>query len=409
MTAVGIIVEYNPFHSGHLFHINESRRLSRQSGVIAVMSGSFVQRGEPAIVDKWCRADMAIASGADLVLELPTVFALRSAQYFAAGAVRLLAALTCVSHVCFGAEEADSAKLAQAYQLTNNPQTIELLKKKMHETGRSYAAIMAEIIQVNTGVSLSPNNILAIEYLRALEKFAPQIKPLIIQRQSTHYHDKTLSGNAASATAIRNAIINKNKFELLADVMSPAVLTLLQEALQKQAGPATIQSLAKPIIAALRGRSLTELSLQAEMIEGLQNKIKRAALESTDWNSLLAKSISKRYSPAKIKRILVYSLLQIQAEKLSTSDQTGPLYARVLAFNDRGRILLKKISQISSLPIIIKTANYLNRTTLDRPVSPLEKMLAIDVHATDLYSLAVPDGQWLTGGQDFLRTPHYSH
>lgn len=409
MTAVGIIVEYNPFHNGHLFHINESRRLSRQSNVIAVMSGSFVQRGEPAIVDKWCRADMAIASGADLVLELPIVFALRSAQYFATGAIRLLAALNCVNHVCFGAEEADSAKLAQAYQLTNTSRIIELLKIKMHETGKSYASIMAEIIQMNTGVSLSPNNILAIEYLRALDKFAPQITPLIIQRQLTNYHDKTISGNIASATAIRNAIINKDRCELLAGVMSPAVLTLLQEALQKQAGPATIQSLAKPIIAVLRGCSLTELSLQAEMIEGLQNKIKRAALESTDWNSLLAKSISKRYSSAKIKRILVYSLLQIQAKQLITFDQTGPLYARVLAFNDSGRSLLKKISQSSSLPIIMKTAHYLNRATLDRPVSPLEKMLAIDVHATDLYSLAVPDNHWLAGGQDFLRTPHYSH
>ena len=409
MGAVGIIVEYNPFHNGHQYHINESRRLSSQSGVIAIMSGSFVQRGEPAIVDKWCRAHMAIVSGVDLVLELPTVFALRSAQYFATGAIRLLAALGCVSHVAFGAEESDMAKLTQAFTLTNQPQTVELLKTRMHQKGIAYASVMAEIIQNNTGVVLSPNNILAIEYLRALDHFASHMTPLLVTRRLAAYHDQTLAGHLASATAIRKAITTSSSFDLISPVMPASTLTLLQEALQTQEGPATIKALARPIIAALRLRPVAELAMQAEMLEGLQNRIKGAARDATDWDSLLAKIAAKRYTPAKIKRILLYTLLQTSSAQLAAFDQSGPLYARVLAFNEQGRTLLKTIGKTSSLPIIVKTADFLNSRSLDQPQSPLEQMLAIDAHATDIYGLCLPNDHLLAGGQDFRRTPLYIH
>ncbi len=191
--------------------------------------------------------------------------------------------------------------------------------------------------------------------------------------------------------------------------MPLSAFTLLKETLQLHEGPATLPALAKPIIAALRLRTLAELTSQAEMIEGLQNKIKRAALEATDWDSLLARIASKRYSPAKIRRILLYTLLQTRAIQLAACDQSGPLYARVLAFNDQGRTLLKKIGKTSSLPLIVKTAHFLNSRALDNPQSPLEKMLAIDVHASDIYSLCLPTDHWLEGGQDFLRTPLYIH
>jgi predicted nucleotidyltransferase len=409
MEAVGIIVEYNPFHNGHQFHVDEARRLSSQAGVIAVMSGSFVQRGEPAITDKWCRAHMAITGGVDLVFELPTVFALRSAQYFAAGAIRLLAALGCVSHICFGAEEPNMNKLIQAFTLTNKAQTVELLKTRMRQNGSSYASALAEIIQASTDIALSPNNILAIEYLRALDHFAPNLTPLLVNRRASAYHDQAIAGPLASATAIRKAITINSQFDLITPVMPARALTLLQRALQAQAGPATIEALAKPIIAALRLRPLAELTIQAEMKEGLQNKIKRAACEATDWASLLAKITSKRYTPAKIKRILLYTLLQTTAEQLTAFDQSGPLYARVLAFNERGRMLLKTIAKTSTLPVIVKTAHCLNSRTLDNPRSPLEKMLAIDAHASDIYGLCLPTDHWLAGGQDFLRTPLYIH
>lgn len=409
MGAVGIIVEYNPFHNGHQFQIGEARRLSSQAGVVAVMSGSFVQRGEPAIVDKWCRAHMAIVSGIDLVLELPTIFALRSAQYFATGAIRLLAALGCVSHICFGAEEPSITKLMQTVALTNQAPTVALLKTRMRQNGNSYASVLAEIIQTNTGVMLSPNNILAIEYLRALEQFAPNITPLLVNRRTSAYHDQTIAGQVASATAIRKVITENSGFDLIAPVMPVSALALLKETLHTQAGPATINALAKPIIAALRLRPLAELTMQAEMIEGLQNKIKRSARDATDWDSLLAKITSKRYTAAKIKRILLYTLLQTRADQLVTFDQSGPLYARVLAFNERGRTLLKAMDKTSSLPVIVKTAHYLNSRTLDKPTSLLEEMLAIDAHASDIYGLCLPTGHWSAGGQDFLRTPLYSH
>ncbi|MBU2701201.1 putative nucleotidyltransferase [Sporomusaceae bacterium BoRhaA] len=409
MGAVGIIVEYNPFHYGHEFHIKEARRLSQQEDVIAVMSGSFVQRGEPAIIDKWYRAHMAIASGVDLVLELPIVFSLRSAQYFSAGAIKLLQALGCVSHICFGAEETQLTKLMQAAQLTNKPETIASLKLRMRQTGRSYASILTEMIQSVTGAKLSPNNILAIEYLRALHDFAPQLAPLLVNRQGAAYHDKTLSKPCASATAIRKAIVDEVPFSSIKAAMPVATFDLLQQGLQHQQGPATLNALAKPIVTSLRQCSLDELALQAEMIEGIHHKIKRAALAATDWNSLLAGIVSKRYAPAKIKRILLYTLLHVTNKELLAFDESGPLYARVLAFNERGRALLKKMEQSSSLPAIVKTAHFLNSHSLDKPQSPLEKMLALDIHASNLHGLCLPTNHWQPGNQDFIRSPLYIH
>lgn len=409
MGAVGIIVEYNPFHYGHEFHIKEARRLSQQENVIAVMSGSFVQRGEPAIIDKWCRAHMAIASGVDLVLELPTVFSLRSAQYFAAGAIKLLQALGCVSHICFGAEETQLAKLIQAAQLTKKPETISCLKLRMRQTGRSYASVLAEMIQSITGVDLSPNNILAIEYLRALHDFVPQLTPLLVNRQGAAYHDKTLTQPYASATAIRKAIVDEAPFSSIQSAMPKIAFDLLQQGLQHQQGPATLSALAKPIVTTLRQYPLEKLALQAEVSEGIHHKIKRAALAATDWNTLLAGIVSKRYAPAKIKRILLYTLLHVSNKELLAFDESGPLYARVLAFNERGRALLKKMEQSSSLPTIIKTAHFLNSHSLDKPQSPLEKMLAIDIRANNLHGLCVTTNHWQTGNQDFTRSPLYIH
>ena len=201
--SIGVIAEYNPFHNGHLLHLTEARRLAGGDlPVIAVMSGSVVQRGEPAFCNKWARAQMAVQNGADLVLELPAVFSCRSAEFFAAGAVQLLAATGITGYLAFGAETAETQTLAAAAHFINTHQE-EL--RAIIKSGASYAAAQSILLQ-NAGFTFAAaeaNDILALEYCRCLQKYAPQIAPLVIRRCGAGYNSSDISAEYASASGIR--------------------------------------------------------------------------------------------------------------------------------------------------------------------------------------------------------------
>ena len=211
MQAVGVIVEYNPFHNGHKWHLDAAKQLSGCPFVVGVMSGNFMQRGEPAIFDKFKRAEMAIYGGADLIIELPTVFAVRSAQYFATGGIRLLNSLGIISHICFGAEHADLTLLNKIAKSAEDAEVVKDLHIYL-QSGNTYAAALGKALQKNyhtpPDIITSPNNILAAEYLRAIEKFAPQLIPLPVARQQSKYNDTAITAPFASATAIRHALLN---------------------------------------------------------------------------------------------------------------------------------------------------------------------------------------------------------
>ena len=201
--AIGIVAEYNPFHNGHALHLAEARRLVDENApAVAVMSGSFMQRGEPAFADKWLRAACAVNCGVDVVFELPTVFSCRSAEFFAAGAVQLLAATGVVKYLAFGAETADADTLTQAAAYINAHQN-EL--RAIIKNGSSYAAAQTQLL-ADAGIKFDANqsnDILALEYCRALQKYAPDIKPLVIRRQGAGYNDNNIESSTASASAIR--------------------------------------------------------------------------------------------------------------------------------------------------------------------------------------------------------------
>lgn len=414
INAIGIIAEYNPFHNGHLHHLNEAKKVSGLPFAIAVMSGNFLQRGEPAITDKWSRAAMAVKTGVDLVIELPAVFSVRSAQYFAAGGVQLLKSLGIVSHICFGAETADIAKLQQAAQALAQNDTVDSLRQEM-KTGRTYAASLAAVLSASAGVDgqllQSPNNLLAIEYLRAITKYAPDIIPLAVQRMGAGYHDKSITASIASATAIRAHIIQNGGLPpgSPAHFAMPATCARqLNDLLASGKMPVTLESFSSIILAKLRSMGLTELAALPDVAEGLHNKISDAAFKATTAQELLMYIKSKRYTLTRLQRIMIHALIGTSRNKLLQFDHAGPLYARVLAFNHNGRKLLKEIENHAEIPVITKTAHYLtSKQQRQSALSPLQAMLAYDVAATDMYVLGFPNCAHRSGSQDFHFSPQY--
>jgi predicted nucleotidyltransferase len=412
MKAVGFIVEYNPFHNGHAWHLAKAKELSGCEFSVGVMSGNFMQRGEPALFDKWKRAEMAIQGGVDLVIELPFVFAVRSAQYFAENGIRLLSSLGIISHVCFGTEMSDPKALEIIAKACDNPEVIALLKQNLKK-GLTYAAALSQatesIYGINGKVLSSPNTILAVEYLRGIAKYAPDLIPLPIKRRENDYHDKEINGSIASATAIRQVIYQKSSLAPNALQAIPATTAnVIKEIIETKRGPSLAGSLSTAILSRLRTASLSWLKELPEVGEGLEYKIHECSLKAGDLPEFFTMLKSKRYPQTRLQRIITHALLGTTKSEILHFDQTGPLYIRVLAFNEQGRQMLKNIGGQNNLPLITKTTHFLN--SRERSIScndPLKNMLAVDTAASDIYVLTLPNSQWKKGGLDFRQTPIY--
>ena len=409
MKIAGIIAEYNPFHNGHALHIAMTRRDTDCSHLVAAMSGHFVQRGDAAMFDKWSRAEMAVRSGVDLVIELPCIFSVRSAQYFAAGGVRLLAAIG-VHCLSFGAEQADLTELRKAAYAVDNPLFGQIFSRHI-TAGVTYAKALAAAIYEQTGLTeqfvSAPNNILAIEYLRAIKNWAPAITPVAIPRMEAEYHDPVIRGTIASATAIRQALITEEqRSEKIRQAVPDATYDKITQLLSDRKGPITHSSFEAIMLAKLRSTPLTALENLPDVTEGLHYKIAAASLQATNIEHFFTLLRCKRYPRTRLQRIVIHALLGTTKSDLAEHDATGPLYVRVLAFNDKGRELLRHYH--GACPLLLKTTSLLsskqrNGTTL----TAAQKMLALDTQATDLYTLGMPDHHWRYGGWDFLRSPVY--
>ena len=409
MRTTGIIAEYNPFHKGHAYHASQARSRSDADAIIAVMSGHITQRGEITIFDKWSRAQAAVLSGVDLVLELPAVYAVRSAQYFAGGGVRLLHSLGIVDHLAFGAEEAEIDALNIAATAFESASVIDQLKLSLND-GKTYAAALAHALvsggHATAGFILSPNNILGVEYMRALKKYAPEMTPLPIKRMGSHYHSTDMSGELSSATAIRLAF--RQSGEQFCDVLRalPDVTTqMTTDLLTSGRAPSDPVRLDAVILSLIRRMTDTQLQALPEVSEGLENRLRTSANQAGTVAELLLLMKSKRYPYSRLQRILAHLLLGTDPAQLATFDQTGPLYARVLAMNGRGRAALKSISSHACIPVVTKTTAHLNSRTYHSGIfTPLQSMLAFDIAATDLFALCLPDPVNRKGGLDFCRS-----
>ena len=413
ITATGIIAEYNPFHNGHLYQLREATRLTGQPVVVA-MSASFMQRGEPACLSKWLRARLAVENGAALVLELPTAFSLRSAQFFASGGVQLLAATGSVNTLSCGVESPELDFGALAQRITSDAAQGRI--RSLLSQGKSYAAACAAVLgeaQQEDGVTAmqassnegkafagltKPNDILALEYAKALQ--ATDIKPLFIERRGDGYNDREISGTMSSATAIRQALNNSN------DGWQQAVPASVRQALLDNAPGYDAALLWQLLRYKLRLMSVDAIADACQCSEGLENLLKDAAA-CPSFAEALQLCTSKRYTTSRIRRLFMQLLLDVPRWRW---EDNAPAYLRVLAFNDTGRQLLKQMKATASLPII--TGLYRNwpqrlQHLQLRQQQIYSQQLLLELRATELWSLLQLNPSLNRSGNDFLTSPAY--
>lgn len=398
MKILGIIAEYNPFHLGHSYHVNKARELIQPDGVIAVLSGNFLQRGEPALVDKWARAQMALRGDIDLVLELPTAFACRSALWFATGGIKTLENTGIVSHLAFGAESDNLSILLEVANLLNaeSPGFKNSLKKYLDQ-GLSYPQArnlaLESLGNQNLKDLANPNNILAIAYLRSLQMIRSQMEPVLIKRKG-NYHSPNIEEGFMSASAIRHNLAENSS--IWQEHVPSTTKEILEEQIALGKGPVYPHIFSESILAIIRRSSLNELKNIIEMEEGLENRVSRVAQNATTLNELIAKLKTKRYTQTRIQRLLTHILINFKQDFVFDE----PQYLRVLGFNDKGKEMLKIIKTKSQLPIITKFAHGQKR------LSPAgQKMLDLETRATDIYALGFPAPEHRYGRQDYYHSP----
>ena len=390
LNVLGIIAEYNPFHNGHLYHLNESKSKANADYSIAVISGNFVQRGNVSIIDKWAKAEMALRNGVDLVIELPTLYSISSAENFAYGSIRILDSLGIVNAVSFGAENADIAILDKfADVLYNEPKEYvsvlnhELSKGISYPKARENALLLyLNDIRKYANILSSPNNILGIEYLKALKKLKSNIIPVAIPRIKVDYSSNEIVDNFASASSIREMIISRN-VKKLHKVMPGESYQILKDALSNGHYVDTLSRFEKEIMYTLRKMSISEIAELPDVTEGLENLIKSAASSCNTISEFLEVVKTKRYTLTRIQRILIYALLGITKKDMILLNKTAP-YIRVLGFSNKGKDLISTISTVNpKLNIITSVKKFIDNSNNKSQIYLLKK----DIFATDIYTL----------------------
>lgn len=388
--VLGIVAEYNPFHNGHLYHIAKSKQETGAEYVICVISGNFVQRGNTSIINKWAKAKMALANGADLVIELPTVYSVSSAENFAEGAIKILNSLKIVDTISFGMEANDIAILNNiANVLYTEPK--EYTNILLHELkrGNSYPkardnALMMYLndIKKYANVLSGSNNILAIEYLKALKKTKSSIMPVGIKRQKVLYNDEYMVDEFASATAIRKMLITR-QFDDIRKAIPRSSYRILGEELKAGHYVIDLSKFEKEIIYTLRKMTQEEIADLPDVSEGLDASIKNAANSCNTLEELINIVKSKRFTQTRIQRILIYALLGIDKKQMAVSKKIEP-YVRILGFNNKGKNMISEIVKLNpKLNIVTSVKKYMDIG----PNKNLKEMLQKDILATNIYTL----------------------
>lgn len=397
MSVIGIVGEYNPFHYGHKHHIAETKRLlGEDCPVVCAMSGDFIQRGEAAVYSKFARAEAAVRSGVDLVLELPPAWALSSAEGFARGAVGLLGSIGVVTHLSFGSECGEVEPLETLAEILLDPLIGADIRRELEaQEGIPFAAARQRAVAKRAG-ELSgqletPNNILAVEYIKAVYEQGLYIKPVTVQRFGSG-HDKISESGHKSAAEIRRALANGA--DISASVPGSAYESYRRED-KLGRGPVLMENLESAMISRLRMLPDSAFAALPDAGEGLNNRLARAAREESGLDAVIAAAKSKRYALSRIRRMVMCAVLGISADM---SRETPP-YARVLAATSRGCALLREMGEKSSIPVITKPAAVKElgaecREVFDRSSS-----------AHDLYVLGYSAKEERRGGADWRTSP----
>ena len=446
--VLGIIAEYNPFHNGHLYHLTESKRKCNAKYAVAIISGNFTQRGDASIVNKFEKAKMAIENGIDMVIELPTLYSISSAENFANGAIKILNELNFITHISFGSESGNINQLNNiASILTDEPEEFSKLLKEELRKGSSFPVARQNAIEKFLNLTNknefskllnSPNNILAIEYLKALKKTKSNITPITIERKNVDYYSENIVESFASSTKIRKEIsenlnmhtniMDMNNMDVNMDMflnscMPKKSYDIIKENIEKGNCIQGLKCFEDMIFYKLRSMQINEIKELPDVCEGLENVIKKASNETNSLEDLINKCKSKRYTRTRIQRILIYALLGITRQDMEMSENVNP-YIRVLAVNKNGRELLSIINKTIVNKANVKTD--INNININKPNDnadnkiniketniitslkkfestnedkALKRMMEIDKLATDIYTIKQRSGY--IGGLDY--------
>lgn len=385
--VVGIIAEYNPFHNGHAYHIQKTKEQTGANFVVAVITGNFTQRGNTSVINKWEKAKMAINGGVDLVIELPTIYSISSAENFSSGAIKILNNIGIVDSISFGMEADDISSLNNiANVLLSEPQEYTSLLKAELQKGSSYpkAREIALMMYLNdikrySNILNGSNNILAIEYLKALKKQRSNLIPIGVKREKVYYNSTKIIDEYASATGIRSLLL-RNQLEEIRKVVPSTTLSILLNNIREGTYVLDLTAYGAEILYKLRTMSIQEIANLPDVSEGLENLIKDVSNKTNNLIDLINGIKSKRYTQTRIQRILLYALLGITKKDMEYSKKIVP-YVRILGCSENGKILL---SQINNKAKIITSLKKFEKTNKNKKIA---RMLEIDKKATNIYTL----------------------
>lgn len=396
--CVGIVAEFDPFHAGHRWLIQQARQRLPEHGVICVMSGHFTQRGTASSLDKHARAEMALKGGADLVLELPVLWSSASAEHFARGGVQCLLDTGMVDHLAFGSEDGTLDRLAPVAEALDSPQFQSLLKDGLRQ-GLSFATARQRAAEALLGeradcLSL-PNNNLAVEYLRALNHWRmPGITPLTFRRQGAAHDSGEADSPMVSASLLRRWMAGGD-WERLKAALPPESWERAAERIRWGEGPALLERCGTAVLARLRAMDEEAFRALPDWEPGLENRLRRAALEAVTLEEFYDKAKTRRYPEARIRRMALWALLDL---KESDRPDCVP-YLRVLGCNERGRGILKEMKGRARRPVLTKPGQV-------RQLAPeCQRVFRLECRATDLWRLCLPEGGNRRGAQEWLTGP----
>ena len=388
MKAVGIIVEYNPFHNGHYYHLHHSKKQTNADCIIAVMSGNFLQRGEPALVSKWTRTKMALEAGVDIVIELPYIFATQKADVFANGAISILHSLFC-REVCFGSEQGTIDDfLNTVVFLHKNDEEYQQLMRQEIKKGYSYpkaASLAYSKLNINASfLDLSlPNNILGFHYVKAIKEQGYEIKPCTIKRTSAHYHDEKFSSpSIASATSIRKSLVEtNNNIDEISNYIPSATKIHLQNYYNTNKTFHDWESYFHLLKYKLLTLSPVELQTIYEVEEGLENRLVANIRGASSFNDFMNKMKTKRYTWTRLQRLCLHVLTHATKKEMAIHRHNNKKtsYVRLLGMNKNGQNYLRQIKKDLKVPLIANVSSY------------FDEMIHLDLKVANTYACILPE------------------
>lgn len=386
MKISAIVCEYNPFHNGHKYQIEQNRK-NGVTHIVAIMSGNFSQRGTPSVISKRAKTEIALENGCDLVIELPTAYSIANAEKFALGAIFLANSLNCVDILSFGCENDDINKLQKTAQISNSIEVIALTKEYLKQ-GISFATARHNAIKTLFGedwatIMATPNNILAVEYIKSLNFFNSSINLLPILRKGSPHDSNFIVSNFASSTFLRKMILKNDKS--ISKFMPKSAYQILEREMKLGFAPAQMANCERAILAKLRCMNQADFLNIADVAEGLENKIYKAVQNAVSLEEVYAQTKSKRYTLLRIQRIILSAFLDINKEIFNF----WPPYIKVLGFNSRGKEILQVAKNKAQLPIITNSSDI--KKLKNDLVVP--KFLQIESRTFDLYNLMLPKVQ----------------